>query len=436
LVVAARIAVAMAGPDQPLIAGRLDACPHAVGHEGGAVHVLLGARLADGRTVDVLLDGELVRDMLPAATLREHTGEHTDLRGFLLLEATVEPHAHLDKTRTWDEVGCTSGELTEAVAAWHRWSAGRSEADVRRRAELTLTEMVANGTTVVRTHVDLLPGRHPLTAVRALLALREDWRDRIDLQVVPLLFEWTPEELALEAVAAGVDLVGGCPHLASDPVQETRRLVLLAERCGLGLDLHVDESLDPAASSLSVLAGLVLERGFPHSVTASHCVSLGQLSPEELTTVVAAVAAAGIQVVVLPQTNLYLQGRGVTHCQPRGLTAVAALTAAGITVAGGGDNIADPFNPMGRADALETASLLVTAGHLPVASVFEAVSASARRLAGCAPAGLEPGRRADLLAIRAATLADAIGRAPVERIVWRAGRVVARTTVSREVAGR
>ncbi|MBB5841610.1 amidohydrolase family protein [Kribbella italica] len=398
------------------------------------MNVLSGAQLADGNVVDVLVDGEYVRGVGPAGSLRDHPGEHTDLRGFLLVEATVEPHAHLDKTRTWDDVGCTSGELTDAVAAWHHWSANRHQEDVRRRADLTLTEMLANGTTVVRTHVDVLPGPDPLVAVRALLALRDDWRDRLDLQIVPLLFDWTPDEIALEAVSAGVDLIGGCPHLAADPAQETHRLVMLAERCELGLDLHVDESLDPTVRTLAVLANLVTERGFPHPVTAGHCVSLGQLPPEDLRATIEVVADAGIQVVALPQTNLYLQGRGLPNPQPRGLTAVSALAAAGVTVAGGGDNIADPFNPMGRADALETASLLVTAAHLPVPMAFEAVSRSARRVVDDGPAGPEAGRRADLLAIRAATLADAVGRAPVERIVWRAGREVARTTVLRQVA--
>lgn len=411
------------------------AVPEAITARSGVVSVLTGARLADGQAKDVVLKGERVWEVSRAGSLRHRSGERVDLRGYLLLPATAEPHAHLDKTETWDAVGYTGGDLAGAVAAWQRWTAGRSEADVRQRAERTLTGMLANGTTAVRTHVDLAPGPDPLTALRALLELREDWRDRVDLQVVPLLYEQTPDGLVRHAKAAGADLIGGCPHLADNPAAEVRRLVMLAEQHGIGLDIHVDESLDPASTTLSVLARLVVERNFPYPVTASHCVSLGQMAPAAQRSLIDSVAAARISVVALPQTNLYLQGRGMVRAQPRAITAFSALASAGVLIAAGGDNIADPFNPMGRADALETSSLLVSAAHLPVSEAFSAVSTDARRLIGLAPAGPEPGHRADLLAIRATSLADAVGRAPADRVVWRAGRVVARTTVTREIAG-
>ena len=65
----------------------------------------------------------------------------------------------------------------------------------------------------------------------------------------------------------------------------------------------------------------------------------------------------------LPQTNLFLQGRDHPVAMPRGLTAIAALREAGALVAAGADNVQDPFNLVGRSDPLETAALLVMAGH-------------------------------------------------------------------------
>ena len=93
-------------------------------------------------------------------------------------------------------------------------------------------------------------------------------------------------------------------------------------------------------------------------------------------------AEAGVSVISLPQTNLYLQGRDAEAAKPRGLTALAALHGAGVKVAAGGDNIQDPFNPMGRADPLEAASLFLSAGQLDVATAFDAVAASARSVCG------------------------------------------------------
>ena len=87
---------------------------------------------------------------------------------------------------------------------------------------------------------------------------------------------------------------------------------------------------------------------------------------------------------MLPATNLYLQGAGPGHAGCAGLTAVRALIDAGVTVAAGADNVRDPFNPTGRLDPLETASLLITAGHLDPEEALNAVSGAARSLDGSA----------------------------------------------------
>ena len=99
-------------------------------------------------------------------------------------------------------------------------------------------------------------------------------------------------------------------------------------------------------------------------MTASHCVSLGMQPPARQHEVAEAVAAAGIAVVALPATNLYLQGRDHPQAMPRGLTAVRALRDAGVVVAAGADNLQDPFNPLGRACPFETAALMVLTAHL------------------------------------------------------------------------
>ncbi|PNG22754.1 amidohydrolase family protein [Streptomyces cahuitamycinicus] len=112
---------------------------------------------------------------------------------------------------------------------------------------------------------------------------------------------------------------------------------------------------------------------------------------------------------------------------PRGLTAIASLRAAGVTVAGGGDNARDPFNPLGRFDPMETASLLVLAGHLSPRSAYDAVSGAARTVMGLARTPIEPGAPAELMAVRADTLADAMADARADRVVIHQGRLVCRT---------
>ena len=96
----------------------------------------------------------------------------------------------------------------------------------------------------------------------------------------------------------------------------------IAAEHGLPVDLHTDETLDPAVGGLAELAELVAATGFPHPVTASHCVSLGMQPVAQQQATAELVAAAGVAVVALPATNLYLQGRDYQQAMPRGLTAV------------------------------------------------------------------------------------------------------------------
>jgi cytosine deaminase len=229
---------------------------------------------------------------------------------------------------------------------------------------------------------------------------------------------------------AGCDVVCGCPHLDPDPPGASAEAFGLAVRLGRPIDLHTDETLNPAARGLCDLVGSVAASDFSHGAVASHCVSLGVQDPERQAQVARAVAVTGVAIVTLPQTNLYLQARGLGTSPPRGLTAVRALRDAGACVAAGADNVRDPFNCVGRSDPLETAALLVMAAHLTPAEAWEAVSAGARKAMGLPPGRLEAGQPAEILAVRGADLADAVARASEHRIVVHAGRCVSRTQVT------
>jgi cytosine deaminase len=218
--------------------------------------------------------------------------------------------------------------------------------------------------------------------------------------------------------------VGGCPYLDPDPTEAIDLVLRTAAEHGLGVDLHVDETLDPGVLTLEALAERVVALGFAGPVMASHCVSLGMQPAAVQHRVAAKVAAAGISVVAMPQTNLYLQARDVATAAPRGLTAIAALRAAGVNVAAGADNVQDPFNVVGRADPLETAALMVMAGHLSPDEALAAVSARARQALGLPPVDIAMGSPAELVAIDAASVREAVASAPASRLVMHDGRIV------------
>jgi cytosine deaminase len=154
--------------------------------------------------------------------------------------------------------------------------------------------------------------------------------------------------------------------------------------------------------------------------------------PEEAEEMAQSIATTGVHVVCLPQTNLFLQGREHATAQPRGLTPVRTLLAAGANVAAGGDNVQDPFNCVGRGDPLETASLLVAAAHLTPDQAYHAVSGAARLAMGLSAVRVAPRAPAELLAIRAASVREAIATASGDRLVIHRGHPMVRTAVTRE----
>jgi len=382
-----------------------------------------------GDTVDVLVEHGLVAAVGPAGAVAvpEGTTVH-DLSGHLLLPAPVEPHAHLDKAFLAEAVPNPTGDLAWAIAAMESYRHLLDHAHTVTRAERAARLMAANGYVAVRTHADVTVG-NGLASVTALAEVRARVADVIDVQVVALAGSPVvgaagarQRELLAEALDAGADLVGGCPHLEdftpAGIAAATDVLLGIASEHGVGVDLHTDETLDPGADGLAVLARRVLA-GFAHTVTASHCVSLGQHDAATQRATAELVAEADIGVIALPHTNLFLQGRGRTPI-PRALTAVEALRAAGVQVAAGADNLQDPFNPVGRADPFETAGLMVLAAHLLPADAWASVSTAAAAVLGRPPGGFMVGDRADLLAVPAATVREAIAFAPTPRLRLRA----------------
>ncbi|CAO5155701.1 cytosine/creatinine deaminase [Frankia sp. AiPs1] len=405
------------------------------------------ATTADGDVVDVEIADGVIRRVIrhPSITrpapgtaspggASDHTAaEDVDLRGQVLLPSFVEPHAHLDKALTAALAPNGTGDLLGAIAAIQTLMPHATVADIAARAQAALRIGLALGTTHVRTHVNV-GGPAGMRALEALIDVRERWRGLVELQLVALVsnpLSGQPGRDLRRALAEGADVAGGCPHLDPEPERAVAICLDAAGDAGCPIDLHTDETLDPRLLTLATLAELVMRTGFGHGAAASHCVSLGMQPLDVQARISEQVAAAGVGVVTLPQTNLYLQGRGHPVGTPRGLTAIAALRRAGVTVAAGGDNLRDPFNPVGRGDALETASLLVTAGHLDASDALSCVSAAPRRLLGLPPVTLTPGSPADLVALPGSDALSALAAADVARTVWRGGRIVARTHLRR-----
>ena len=387
--------------------------------------MLRGVTLVDGSRADVTVRGTTIESVRPPGTTDGTAG--IDLTGHVLLTAAVEPHTHLDKAFLSERLVNRTGDLSGAIETMVAARPGLTIEDTAERAERAARLFARQGYRSLRTHVDTTLD-HGLRSVEALVAVRDRVATVIDVQIVamcgwPVAGTVGADQRALlrAAMAAGADLIGGCPHLDLDTWSATETYLELATEHGVGLDLHTDETLDDAVDGLWQLAELVTATGFELPVTASHCVSLGMQSPDRQREVADAVATAGIAVVALPATNLYLQGREHQQAMPRGVTAVRALRAAGVVVAAGADNVQDPFNPLGRACPFETAALMVLTAHLQPEEAWACVTEMAARATGVAPARIAAGEPADLIAVPAASLREAIAMGAPARRVWRHG---------------
>jgi len=391
-----------------------------------------GAKQPERLDVAIGADGRIaaLAPHIPAQT----TARVVDLGGKLVVPGLVDAHQHLDKSRTRRLVENPSGTLTGASAGYRALAATATKSDIMARAERTLDHCLAHGTVAIRSHTNI-ETESDVRGVEALIEVRERCRDRLTLQVVAHLTSDAPRNLVASrrwldaAVRAGVDVIGGVPQYADEPLAFLDLLFEFAERSGLPLDMHIDEHLDSGHILFDAVTERTLAHGMQGRVTAGHCCALSAVAPDIAERIIAGLAEAGIAVITLPAANLFLQGRDAERLAPRGLTRVRELLDSGVRVAAACDNIQDPFIPIGSGDLLEIARWTLVAGHLGLADLplaFDMVSDFPAAIIGLGKDwGLQPGARADLLITDAADVDDLVATGAEDRTVLVAGRVVA-----------
>lgn len=306
------------------------------------------------------------------ANLTLHDGEEViDGKENLLLPPFVDSHVHLDATLTagqpeWNE----TGTLFDGIRIWSERKQDLTKEDVKSRAKKTLLNMVGHGIQHVRSHVDVTDPH--LIAARALLELREELKDQIDLQLVAFPQEGIlsyphGRELMEQAVKEGLDVVGGIPHFEFTTEygwQSVHFLMALADKYDRLVDVHCDEIDDPASRNLEVLATEAYERGMKDRVTASHTTAMGSYNDAYAYKLFRLLKMSDINFVSNPLVNVHLGGRFDTYPKRRGVTRIKELTAAGINVSFGEDDIQDPWNPLGDGNMLDAVTMGVYIAHL------------------------------------------------------------------------
>ncbi|MCB9679156.1 MAG: amidohydrolase family protein [Alphaproteobacteria bacterium] len=322
---------------------------------GGSIHDI---RVSDAKILSIAAPGSLVRQP-----------DEEVVRGGWLTPPMAEPHVHLDAALLGARMPNRSGTLREGIANWSVLRATLTESDVRARALQTAEMYARRGTLRIRTHVDT----GNLMAVQTLVELKPELAGHgIELEVVAFPQEGifrAPDRRAQweAAIALGVDCVGAIPHFERTTEEGWQSVHLafdLAERNGLKLDFHCDESDDPHSRNLEVVCAEAIDRGYAGRVVAGHCTALHSYNHPYAEKVMELVATAGVQVIANPLDNVVLQGRYDRYPRRRGITRVDELWRFGATVGIGHDSVQDPWYRLGQAHMLDPAHMLVHVGQL------------------------------------------------------------------------
>ena len=346
----------------------------------------------------------------------------------LAITPPVEPHAHLDKVFTAEAFPNPEGSFSGAFRANSREHLSRTAEAVLQRGERALELAWRHGLRAVRSHIDSL-GPAAAASWEALETLRLGWRGRIELQLVALvpISHWlTPEGEALaRRVAASGGVLGGVvgpPFAASgSDGRALARLLQLASRFGALVDLHIDEASEQPGRGLRLLLAELRRHPLEQPLVCSHASSMALLPPAACRRLAETLAEAGVGVVALPTTNLWLLGKRSAHTPLLRIQApLQQLQAAGVTVAIGGDNVQDPWYPAGAFDPVELVRLAVLLSHCQPwrrLGLAPFTTAASRLLALPWDGVLRLGGPADLLVLGASNWSELLAQAPQRRVL-------------------
>ena len=397
--------------------------------------------------LDIAIKDGIFVALAPNLTQASATRE-LDAGGRLVVPPFIDAHVHLDAVLTVGQPRYNStGTLLEGIQIWSERKPSLTHEDVKRRALEEIRWEVAQGTLHIRSHVDVCDPS--LTALRALLEVREEVRDICDLQLVAfpqdgILSFPNGRELMRRAMELGCDLVGGIPHYEwtrDMGVEDVHYVFALAKEFNRDIDCHCDETDDPLSRFTEVMAADTLEQSWQGRVTASHCTAMHSYDNAYAFKLMRLLAHAQVNVVANPFDNVVLQGRFDTYPKRRGITRVKELLASGVNVALGHDSIMDPWFPLGKGDMLAAAQLALFLCHMSgydeINDVLDLITTNAAKTLRIQDRyGIEEGKPANFLVLDAPNAFEALRLLPARLHVFKHGREIASTQPARSMLKR
>jgi cytosine deaminase len=354
-----------------------------------------------------------------------------DAGGNLVTPAYVNPHLHLCKVWTLpmmsdaaieayygDSMSGAAKAIDLAAVVKANYDASWIIPNARRAVALA----ALYGNLHIRAFADV-DGKARLEGVKALLAIRDEFRGLVDVQVVAfaqdgLLREPGAGRLMREAMALGADIVGGIPWIEANAADARKHVAFcfdLAAEFNADISMLLDDVGDGQMRTLEVMAKETVARGLEGRALAHHCRAMGLYPQDYFAELTALLQRARISVVSDPHT-------GPLHARVR------ELLATGINVCLGQDDICDAYYPFGRNNMLEVAFL---ASHLlwmtrrqDIGVLYEMITSRAAKAMNLARYGIEAGCDANLVILNQANLVEAFRFHEPPRFVISHGRVI------------
>ena len=364
--------------------------------------------------------------------------------GKMVLPPFIESHVHLDTCLTagrprWN----LSGTLFEGIQCWEEYKPFLTKQEVKERVGQAIRLQAGNGIQHVRTHVDINDPK--LTALEAILELREEVRDYMDIQIVAfpqygILSYPNGRELLEQALKMGADAAGAIPHFEFTREYSVESLNIcfeLAQKYGKLIDVHCDEIDDEASRGLETVATRAYETGMGDMVTASHTTAMHSYNNAYVIRLMRILKMSGMNFVANPCVNAHLGGRANTYPKRRSMTRVKELTAEGINVSFGSDDIFDPWNPLGNGKMRDQVFMGLYTGHMlgyeEIVNSYRFVTYNAARTLHLGDAyGIAEGKDADFVILDAGNWYDALNYDAAVLRSYRHGRLIASAQPARK----
>jgi len=399
--------------------------------------ILRNARLtgAERQTTDIGIAGGRIAEIRPGLAADAET---IDLQGRLVSSGLIETHIHLDKSAILERCQADKGDLEEAIREVAKAKKAFTPEDVYQRAKRTLEKCILNGTTHMRTQLEVDPGigLRGLEGVRPLID-EYKWAIDIEICVFPqegLLNNPGTDELMVAALRNGGSVVGAAPYTDSSAHGQIDRVFEMAREFDVDIDMHLDFAHDPEDLDLLYVCDKTERHRYGGHVTIGHVTKLSAASPELFDRCARRLADAGVALIVLPSTDLYLIGRHMDRSVMRGVTASHKLLHRGVNCALSTNNVLNPFTPFGDCSLVRMANLYANIGQVgargDMRECFNMITTRSARLMNLKDYGLQVGCSADLVVLDAASPEDAVAELAPVLLAFKRGR----KTVSRAPA--